>query len=118
VDSLYHDKLLSEYHSPSNYGLQEHFDVETRGFNPLCGDSIIVRLTTIGGKITEVSFESEGCVISKAAASLFSEYIKEKEMKDVQVFSAAVVFDLLEAPIMPVRYKCATLMLDTIKGVL
>jgi len=117
-DSLYHDKLLSHYHSPHNYGLMDDFDVETKGNNPLCGDSVTIRLKFDGDRIGGISFEGEGCVISRAAASLISEDVKNKLRAEIHAMTHEHVIALLGVAPTPARMKCALLAIETIQKVL
>ncbi len=114
-DSLYHDNLLLHYHRPKNYGLFSDFDIETRGNNPLCGDSLTIRLKFNGEVVADVSFEGEGCVISRAAASLVSEHVKGKSCEEVRAMTSQDVMTLLGVTVMPARMKCAMLALETIQ---
>ena len=114
-DILYRDHLLDHYHFPRNYGLRGGFDVEAKAANPLCGDSLTVRLKIESGRVSDFCFESEGCVISRAAASLFSEYIKGKHMAEVKTINPENVLGLLGVGIMPARLKCALLPLEAVK---
>ena len=116
-DPLYHDNLLSHYHAPKNYGLREDFDVEGRGNNPLCGDSLTVRVKFDGDRVSGVSFIGEGCVISRAAASLVSEHIKGKSREEIRAMTSEEVMTLLGVTVMPARMKCAMLALETIQKV-
>ncbi|MDO8451698.1 MAG: iron-sulfur cluster assembly scaffold protein [bacterium] len=115
-DSLYHDQILSHYHAPKNYGLRSGFNIEARGSNPLCGDSITLLLKTEGGIISDVCFESAGCVISKAAASMLLENIKGKSFAVLRSITPSDMMGLLGVTVMPARVKCATLALDTLQG--
>lgn len=115
MDSLYRDTLLDHYHFPRNYGLRDGFDVEARAANPLCGDSLTMRLKLVDDKIADIRFESQGCVISRAAASLLSEYIKGKAIAEARAITSETVLGLLGAAIMPARLKCALLALETVK---
>ncbi len=117
-DTLYHSFLLSHYHSPKNYGLREDFDAEAKGENRMCGDSITMRLKFEGERIGTVSFAHEGCVISRAAASLLSERIQGKTKGEIQDLAAADVLSLLKAPISPSRISCALLGWETAKKAL
>ena len=117
-DPLYRDHLLDHYHFPRNYGLRDNFDIEARGENPLCGDLLTLRLKLADGKISATCFESEGCVISRAAASLFSEYIKGRAVAEVRAVTPETVLGLLGVAIMPARLKCALLPLETVQTML
>lgn len=114
-DSLYRDNLLDHYHFPRNYGLTGDFDIEAKGENPLCGDSLTLRIKIAGGRIADVRFESEGCVISRASASLLYEDIKGKTIEEAKSLGRERVFELLGVAIVPVRLKCALLPLEAIQ---
>ncbi|OHA05835.1 MAG: hypothetical protein A2934_04910 [Candidatus Sungbacteria bacterium RIFCSPLOWO2_01_FULL_47_10] len=114
-DSFYRDEILSHYHAPRNYGLRSGFDIEARGSNPLCGDSVTVMLKTKNGVVADACFESKGCVISRASASMFLEHIKGKPLDSVRSAGPADVTKLLGVAVMPARVKCATLVLDVLQ---
>ena len=116
-DSLYTDKILVSYHAPKNYGLKPDFDIEARGENPLCGDAILIRVTfdKEKNKIQEISFESRGCVIGKAAASLLFENVKGRTREEVSALSSGDIVDILGISISPIRLKCALLPLEVIQ---
>lgn len=115
-DTLYLDHLLDHYHHPRNYGLRDGFDVEVKGENPLCGDSITMRLEITEGRIADACFEHEGCVISRAAASLLLERIKGKTQNEIKSLSPEHMINLLGVAVMPARLKCAMLALEAIQG--
>ena len=106
---LYRDFLLSHYHAPKNYGLMADFDAEQKEDNPLCGDSLTMRLKFAGDRVAAVSFVSEGCVISRASASLFSEHIRGKLKSEIQNLAVSDVLALLRAPISASRISCVLL---------
>lgn len=115
MDSIYHDFILSHHRNPQNYGLKPDFDIEIKGSNMICGDLMAVRLKFNGDKVAGVSFESDSCVVSRASASLCSEYIKEKTRDEIYAIHPEKVAEFLQISLMPSRMKCATLFLDTIR---
>lgn len=115
-DALYAEKIMSHYYHPLNYGLQGGFDAEKRFANPLCGDILTMRLKFADDRIRDVCFQHEGCVISRAAASLLSEHIKGKTKDEIRnIMPLYIIEELLGVPIMPARIKCATLALETVQ---
>ncbi|MGF7235955.1 MAG: Fe-S cluster assembly sulfur transfer protein SufU [Frankia sp.] len=72
LDSMYQEIILDHYRHPQNRGLREPFDAEVHHVNPTCGDEVTLRVRVEGGTITDVSYESEGCSISQASASVMS----------------------------------------------
>ncbi len=108
---------MAHYYHPRNYGLWPEFSVEQRYANPLCGDVITVRLRLIDEKIAGVCFEHEGCVISRAAASLLYEDIPGKTKQEVREMAYAHIEELLGIVVMPARIKCAILGLEAIQRI-
>lgn len=114
-DSLYSEKIMSHYYHPRNYGLWPEFSVEKRYANPLCGDVITVRLRFIGEQVAGVCFEHEGCVISRAAASLLCEDIQGKTKQEIRAMAYPYIEELLGIAVMPARMKCAMIGLEAIQ---
>jgi len=115
-DPLYSEKIMSHYYHPRNYGLWPEFSVERRHANMLCGDVITVRVRfDEGERITGVCFEHEGCVISKAAASLLFEDVQGKTKQQVGEMGYGHVEGLLGIQLTPARVKCAILGLEVIQ---
>lgn len=114
-DPFYSEKIMSHYYHPRNYGLWPEFSVERRHANPLCGDVITMRVRFIGEEIAGVCFEHEGCVISRAAASLLCEDIQGKTKQETREMTYAHIEGLLGIAVMPARVKCAMLGLEAIQ---
>lgn len=77
LESMYQEVILDHYKHPSNKGLREGFDAEVHHVNPSCGDEITLRveLSEDGTTIHDVSYDSDGCSISQASASIMSEEV-------------------------------------------
>lgn len=118
TDALYHDNVMDHYYHPRNYGLQDIFDHEIRKENPLCGDSICVRMALDEDIIQQISFEQEGCVISRAAASIICEHLTGKSLSEAASLHEKRVLELLQVPLMPARLKCAMLALDAFRQII
>ena len=73
---LYQEVILDHNKHPRNYGETDGADYQADGYNPLCGDRLVVYLKVHEGKITEVTFVGSGCAISKASASLMTDAVK------------------------------------------
>ena len=65
-----------------------------------------------------MGFTGRGCAISQASASLLTDEIKGKPLKDVAAFRADDLLDLLGIEISPARLKCAMLSHDSLQHVL
>jgi nitrogen fixation protein NifU and related proteins len=75
LDSMYQDIILDHYKNPHGHGLREPFDAESFQVNPTCGDEITLRLKLEGEKVTDVSYEGQGCSISQASASVLTDLV-------------------------------------------
>ena len=113
TDQIYREIILEHYKNPQNYGVLDNADIDITDFNPLCGDEIHLTLKLKGNIIEEVAFESLGCAISKASASLFTEEIKGKTLAETKNISRNDVLSLLEVTLTPARMKCALLVYAT-----
>jgi nitrogen fixation protein NifU and related proteins len=134
---LYQQVILDHNKTPRNYHKMEQATRKSEGFNPLCGDRIIVYVQMDGDQIRDVSFEGSGCAISKASASLMTESVKGKSRAETEVLFHKVHQMLTAAPDaavdtkelgklaafsgvreFPVRVKCATLAWHTLNSAL
>ena len=88
------------------------------GSNPLCGDRITLMVGVKDGVVERVGFTGRGCAISQASASLLTDEIKGKPLKDVASFRADDLLDLLGIDISPARLKCAMLSHESLQHVL
>ena len=135
IDELYREVILDHYRHPRNRGSIESPTVSRQGYNPLCGDEIVVDLLVNGGVVEDVAVRGGGCSISQSSASMMSEAIVGRTVDEVESLfggftammrgSDDVDLDLLgdlEALMgvrkFPVRVKCATLAWHTLREAL
>lgn len=81
---IYQEVIFDHYRTPRNCRALAGSNHQAEGYNPLCGDKVVVYLKIDDGVIRDVSFEGVGCAISTAAASLMTEALKGKRVGDVQ----------------------------------
>jgi nitrogen fixation NifU-like protein len=93
VESMYQELILDHYRHPHNRGLREPFGAQVHHVNPLCGDEITLRvaLKGSGGEATvaDVSYDSLGCSISQASASMMTEAVIGKTVREAMSVSQA-----------------------------
>ena len=112
---MYKEQILELYKNPNNFGELPNFTNEHHEFNPLCGDEIIVQLIIKENKVKDIKFQGHGCAISIASASLLTDKIKNKDVKEIQKLNFEDVKKLLGIDITYQRIKCATLALEALK---
>lgn len=135
LSDLYQEVILDHSRHPHNYRAIEAADRKAEGYNPLCGDQVTVYLKLEGDRISDVSFQGNGCAISKSSASIMTDILKGKTRQEVgplferfhdlvtnpdavkpdvtdklAVFSGVAEF--------PTRVKCASLAWHTLRSAL
>ncbi len=116
MEQMYHENILDHFKHPHNHKEMKEADVHHHEYNPLCGDTIDMFLKIKNGKIEDVSFMGKGCAISQASASMLTNDIKGKALKDVEGMQKENILEMLGITLSPVRLKCAMLSLDTTKN--
>ncbi|MEU3567124.1 Fe-S cluster assembly sulfur transfer protein SufU [Kitasatospora sp. NPDC036755] len=88
LDSMYQDIILDHYRNPHGKGLRDG-DAEVHHVNPTCGDEITLRVKLDGATVTDVSYESQGCSISQASASVLNDLVVGKTVGEAQAVQEA-----------------------------
>ena len=133
LENMYQEIILDHYRNPHHKGLREPFDAQVYHVNPTCGDEVTLRVSlkeSADGEavVEDVSYESLGCSISQASASVMSDLVIGKPVSealrigdaflelmkskgqlepDEDVLEDAVVFAGVSK--YPARIKCALL---------
>ena len=85
LEDLYREIILDHYRSPRNRGeLPSPPATKSEGFNPLCGDEVILYLVVDDGKVVDVKIGGQGCSISQASTSMMSAAVKGKPLAEVR----------------------------------
>ena len=85
LEDLYREIILDHYRSPRNRGeLPSPPAHRVEGFNPLCGDEIVVFLDVDGGVVRDLRIAGQGCSISQSSASMMSTAVKGKSIEEAR----------------------------------
>jgi nitrogen fixation protein NifU and related proteins len=139
LEDLYREIILDHYRSPRNRGeLPAPPAHRTEGFNPLCGDEIVLTVVVDDGTIRDLKVAGHGCSISQSSASLMTGAVMGKSVDDARqamrtfkrMMTVADDGEEAEEPVdvrslgelaalqgvvkFPVRIKCATLAWNTL----
>ena len=132
LESMYQEIILDHYRNPHHKGLRDPHDAEVYHVNPTCGDEVKLRLSLkeVDGEqvVEDVSYDSLGCSISQASASVMSDLVIGKPVAEAMRIGDAFLElmqskgqaepdeDLLEDAVAfagvskyPARIKCALL---------
>lgn len=131
LNDLYQQVILDHCKKPRNFHEMPQASCSAQGHNPLCGDQLKLFLELDGDTIKNISFVGSGCCISKASASLLTEFAKGKSKADVEkmfgevremVTSGKVAEDVGKLAVFagvykyPARVKCAILAWHAVMG--
>jgi len=90
LEDLYREIILDHYRSPRNRGeLETPPAHKVEGYNPLCGDEIVLYLQVDGDTVSDVKIGGQGCSISQSSASMMSAAIKGKSVAEVRALVRA-----------------------------
>lgn len=84
IQELYKEILLDHFRRPRNRGELEAADIHEHLNNPLCGDGVTVFAKLRDGVVSEVSFTGRGCSISQASASMLTEHLSGRTVKEAE----------------------------------
>ena len=136
LEDLYREIILDHYRSPRNRGeLPAPPATKAEGFNPLCGDEVVLYLDIDPDSETvrDVKIDGQGCSISQASTSMMSSAVKGKPVDEarklIRAFKALMSIhesklegvrlgdlEALQGVVkFPVRIKCATLAWNTLQ---
>jgi len=84
LEDLYREIILDHYRSPRNRGELESPPAQrVEGFNPLCGDEIVVYVRVEDDKVADIAIGGQGCSISQSSASMMTSAVKGKTLAEV-----------------------------------
>ncbi len=83
LDALYQEVILDHNRRPRNFHPMEHASCSADGKNPNCGDQLTVWLKVADDHVADISFQGQGCAISKASASMMTDAVKGKPTAEV-----------------------------------
>lgn len=96
LEDLYREIILDHYRNPRNRGeLPSPPASRVEGFNPLCGDEIVVYLQLDDPSkgddavVTDVRIGGQGCSISQSSASMMSAAIGGRTVTEVKDLTKA-----------------------------
>lgn len=90
VRALYQRVILDHNARPHHHGPLPARTHEATIHNPLCGDTITLRLRLEGDQIAEAWFEGDGCALSRASASLLTIAVAGKPSAEAEALAAAL----------------------------
>ncbi|MDA0349400.1 MAG: SUF system NifU family Fe-S cluster assembly protein [Verrucomicrobia bacterium] len=135
LTQLYQEIILGHNKNPRNYQTLENYSGKAEINNPLCGDEVSVYWNIEDEVFSEITFQAQGCAISRSSASMMTELLKGKSLEESkrlysELFNFLSVSDPSESMgdefgelaalsgvrKYPSRIKCATLAWQALLG--
>jgi len=91
LEDLYREIILDHYRNPRNRGELECPPAHrVEGFNPLCGDEIVLYVQLdANGNLADIRISGQGCSISQSSASMMSAAGKGKSIAEIDDITKA-----------------------------
>jgi nitrogen fixation protein NifU and related proteins len=90
LEDLYREIILDHYRNPRNRGdLPVPPAHRAEGFNPLCGDEVVVYVEVDGDQVRDVKVNGQGCSISQSSASMMAAAVKGRSLAEVRALNRA-----------------------------
>lgn len=116
MNNLYsRENMLDHLKNPRNKGTLLNPDVELKVVNRHCGDILNLYANVNDGKITNISFDGEGCAVALSSASMLIETLQGSPIKDLDKISRNDVLANFGNDLTPSRQNCALLVFDGVK---
>ncbi|MEM7046913.1 MAG: Fe-S cluster assembly sulfur transfer protein SufU [Pseudomonadota bacterium] len=139
--AIYQELILDHGKSPRNFAQPQTYTHKAAGYNPVCGDQLVVYLNVnTDDHLQGCHFTGQGCAICIASASIMSEMVRDKskaqvitlvsETKDLATGVRDEPNDAIDEDdrirltalsgvrMFPTRVKCATLAWHTLQAAL
>jgi nitrogen fixation NifU-like protein len=112
---MYNDEVMDRYQNPVKNGKMERYDIKIDEASTTCGDKIVLYLKIDGGRITDMSWQGEGCILSIVSTDLFCESAVNKEISAIKEQDELAFVENFPIKISPGRINCVMLPLKAFK---
>ena len=110
---MYNKKVMDLFKNPPNFGKMENPDGVGIVGNPVCGDVMHVYIRVKDNQITDIKFETFGCVAAIATSSMTTELAKGKTLEEaMKIGREDVAKEVGGLP--PIKMHCSNLAADAL----
>jgi len=89
LDELYREVVLDHHRHPRGRAPLGRVDARAHGFNPVCGDEVLLSLALDGETIAGVEVQGRGCAICTASGSIMAEMVPGRTLAEAETTSEA-----------------------------
>lgn len=114
LERPYSKKVLEHFKNPKNMGSMKNPDGIGKVGNPVCGDTMHLYIKIKNNRITDIKFETFGCVAAIATSSITTQVAKGKTIKEALKISREKIVKEAEGLPAP-KIHCSVLAVDALK---
>lgn len=111
---MYSKEVIKHFQKPQNMGKLKNPDGVGEVGNPVCGDLMTIYIQIRDNKITDVGFETLGCVAAIATSSMITSLAKGKTLEEAEKITIQDVADALGS-LPPVKMHCSNLAVEGLR---
>ncbi len=89
LDDLYREVVMDHHRRPRGRAPLARVDATAHGFNPVCGDEVVISLALDGDRVTGAQVQGRGCAICTASGSMMAEMIPGHTAAEAEATAAA-----------------------------
>lgn len=110
---LYAKEIIKHFKNPKNIGKIKNADGIGKVGNIICGDVMWFYIKVKNNKISDVKFQTFGCVVAIAVSSMLTEMVKGKTLKKAMNITK---YDILKkaGKVPPIKVHCSVLAADAL----
>nr|WP_232820521.1 iron-sulfur cluster assembly scaffold protein [Halorussus litoreus] len=101
----YHDRIYEHHRNPHNEGGLDDPTLRKHSEETTCGDEGEFHVDVADGTIERIAFESQSCAVSRAVASILSEYLEGRTLEEAASLDGEVAA-MLEGTFPDLRRDC------------
>ena len=110
----YTNKVIELFKNPKNVGEIKNPTVKATAGDMVCGDAMTFYFKIKDDRILDAKFKSYGCAANIAAASVLTELVKGKTIKEVEKITWRDINKELGG-LPTIKYHCSNLAMKTLK---
>jgi len=104
---------MEHFKNPRNMGVMENPDGVGEVGNPTCGDVMTVQIKVENGRISDIKFQTFGCISAIATSSMITELARGKTLEEaMKITRDDVAKELGGLP--PIKMHCSNLAADAL----
>ena len=111
---MYSDKAIKHFKNPKFAGRIDNPSAEGEEGNLRCGDAIKFYITVKNKVITDIKFQTYGCIAAISASDILCEIVKGKTLDEVGKITFDDVVKVM-GDIPPAKLHCSVLAINALK---